>query len=101
MPLIAITVFTFGCSGRSFVLTDDAASTRLMSTHHIADLAKRVHPTRVMCRLDYSEPGALYYYVGESHDTHTARLETCRVTADGRVWVERGTMDEPAWELVE
>src|SRR5262249_51647628 len=75
-----------GCTHPAFVLTDDAAMDRVMSSAHVSRLQER-NPTRLMCMVDGREPNAIDVYVGEDHPDHTVRVATFRVTDDGRVWV--------------
>jgi hypothetical protein len=90
-----------GCASRSFVLTDRSAMEKLMSTQYVADL-QRGNASALMCFVEGSAPDARELYLGEDHPDHTVRLRACRVTADGRVWVnDDPTMLEERWRAVE
>jgi hypothetical protein len=104
LSILVIVVFLSsfaGCVRQKFVLTDDSAMHALLATEYVEDLQAR-NPSRLACFVEAATPGARYVYLGEDHDDHTVRLRACRVTADGRVWVNADeTLLEDRWVLIE
>ena len=94
-----------GCAAptnsKPFVLSDDAATDRLLATHHVAALARTI-PAPLICFVEGHSAGATELYLGEDHPDHTVRLGAYRVTADGRVWVNADpTLLDDRWMPVD
>ena len=100
-PILLLPTLLIGCTSPAFVLTDESAMERLMSTKHVADLRRR-NPKPLTCWVESSDPSASLLYLGENHDDHTVRIGAYRVTADGRVWVNADkTLLQERWIAIE
>lgn len=74
---------------------------KLMNTRYVANLQKQI-PAKFICFVEDSTDTERDLYLGEDHDDHTVRLRACRVTADGRVWVNADeTLLEDRWVTID
>jgi|SRR4051794_7832157 hypothetical protein len=98
--LIVVTCIA-GCAHPDFALTEETAMDRLMRSEHARQLLREVPGRRLMCMVDEVRPGEIDLYLGDDEGTHTTRVDFCRVTADGRLWVNRDRtgLDE-RWEEI-
>jgi hypothetical protein len=74
---------------------------KLMQTRYVADLQTRI-PAHLVCFVEDSTATERDLYLGENQPDHTVRLRACRVTSDGRVWVNADeTLLEDRWIVIE
>jgi hypothetical protein len=99
--LVVFTCLLFGCAPQRFLLSDESAVSKLLTTKHVADL-QRTHEAPLTAWVESVRPDARYLYLGESHPDHTVRVGAYRVTSDGRVWMNADpTLLEDRWVAIE
>ena len=75
---------------------------RLMETKYAISQIQRIPTRHLMCMVEGTAPDEIDLYLGDDEGDHTTRVDTCRVTRDGRVWVQRESADlEEYWALIE
>ena len=114
VPVLAFALCLSGCEtpGRSstqasarsphFELSENAATQRLMASKYVARLQRAIPNRHLVCRVEGRQPDEVDLYLGDDEGDHTTRVASCRVTGDGRVWVNKDeTGAEDRWGVVE
>ena len=110
--VLALCLSGCGASGRPPVqtaaapshaeLSEDAAMQRLMASKYVARLQRTIPNRHLTCRVEGHQSGAVELYLGDDEGDHTTRVDFCRVTDDGRVWVNQDrTGGDDRWVVVE
>jgi hypothetical protein len=87
-----------GC--QPFVLTDNTATDKVLASKYWADLEKQ-YPGHLACWVVAVRPDSRELSIGTVKTSHLVRIRDCRVTADGRVWVNSdATMRTERWIAV-
>ncbi len=86
----------------SFKLTEDTAMQRLMGSAYVAALVRAIPSRHLMCMVEITRPDSIDLYLGDDEGDHTTRVNFCRVSQDGRVWVNQDeTGLDDRWAVVE
>ncbi len=89
-------------SAPSFKLSENAAMQRLMASKYVARLQRAIPSRHLVCRVEGRQPDEVDLYLGDDEGDHTTRVAFCRVTRDGRVWVNKDeTGAEDRWGVVD
>jgi len=82
--------------------TEDTAAQRLMGSAYVGSLLRATPSRHLMCMVEITRPDSMDLYLGDDEGDHTTRVRFCRVTRDGRVWVNRDeTGLDDRWAVVE
>ena len=94
LPLLAVA----GC--QQFVLTDASATDKVLATHYWNDLERQTAKPLV-CWVVAVKPDSRELYIGSDKNSTVVLIRACRVTADGRVWVNGdSTLRTEQWAVV-
>jgi hypothetical protein len=94
LPLLTV----LGCE--PFVLTDASATDKVLATKYWNDLEHQ-YSAPLVCWVVAVKPDARELYIGTNRASQIARIRDCRVTADGRVWVNGdSTLHTEQWIVV-
>ena len=97
--IIPYSLFLLSAGCQPFVLTDASATDKVLATKYWTDLEKH-YSEPLVCWVVAVNPDGRELYIGTNHANQVVKIRDCRVTADGRVWVNDLTSPRERWIVV-